>query len=57
MIPEIVNYEEGLRPKQKEVKKEEKSDALKEEIKKRDPMARSPLDALNYLIDLKKRVK
>ena len=41
----------------KEVKKEEKSDALKEEIKKRDPMARSPLDALNYLIDLKKRVK
>ena len=41
----------------KEVKKEEKSGALKEEIKKRDPMARSPLDALNYLIDLKKRVK
>lgn len=41
----------------KEVKKEDKGDELKEELKKLDPRAMSPLDALNYLIDLKKRVK
>lgn len=42
----------------KEVKKvEEKKDELKEELKKLDPMTLSPLDALNYLIDLKKRIK
>ena len=32
-------------------------DELKEELKKLDPMTLSPLDALNYLIDLKKRIK
>lgn len=42
----------------KEVKKvEEKKDEIKEMIKCLDPMTLSPLDALNYLIDLKKRVK
>lgn len=41
----------------KEVKKkEEKKDALREEISKLDPMTLSPLDALNYLINLKKKV-
>ncbi len=39
-----------------DIKKEEK-DELREEIKKLDPMALSPLDALNYLINLKKKVK
>lgn len=36
--------------------KQEK-DELREEIKKLDPMSLSPLDALNYLINLKKKVK
>lgn len=41
----------------KEIKREEvKSDPIKDEIKKLDPMTLSPLDALNYLIDLKKRI-
>ena len=35
----------------------EQKDEIKEEIKKLDPMALSPLDALNYLINLKKKVK
>jgi DNA mismatch repair protein MutS len=42
----------------REIKKEpEQKDELREEIKHLNPMALSPLDALNYLIDLKKRVK
>ena len=35
----------------------EKKDEIKEELKKLDPMTLSPLDALNYLIQLKKKVK
>ncbi len=35
----------------------QKKDELREELKRLDPMTLSPLDALNYLIDLKKRVK
>lgn len=35
----------------------EQKDEIREEIKKLDPMALSPLDALNYLINLKKKVK
>jgi DNA mismatch repair protein MutS len=34
-----------------------KKDDLREELKKLDPMTLSPLDALNYLINLKKRIK
>ena len=42
----------------KVIKKEEpKKDEIKDELKKLDPMTLSPLDALNYLIDLKKRIK
>ena len=40
----------------KEVRREEKKDELREELKRLDPMTLSPLDALNYLIDLKKRI-
>lgn len=40
----------------KEVRREEKKDELREELKHLDPMTLSPLDALNYLIDLKKRI-
>ena len=40
----------------KEVRSEEKKDELREELKRLDPMTLSPLDALNYLIDLKKRI-
>ena len=36
---------------------EEKKDEIKEELKVLDPMTLSPLDALNYLINLKKRIK
>ena len=36
--------------------REEKKDELREELKRLDPMTLSPLDALNYLIDLKKRI-
>ena len=32
-------------------------DALREELKKLDPMTLSPLEALNYLIELKKRIR
>ncbi len=39
------------------VAEEKPKDTLREEIKKLDPMTLSPLDALNYLIDLKKRCK
>ncbi len=35
----------------------QKKDELREELKRLDPMTLSPLDALNYLIDLKKRAK
>ena len=42
----------------KEIKREpEKKDPIKEELKALDPMRMSPLNALNYLIDLKKRIK
>ena len=40
----------------KEVRREDKKDELREELKRLDPMTLSPLDALNYLIDLKKRI-
>ena len=40
----------------KEVRREETKDELREELKRLDPMTLSPLDALNYLIDLKKRI-
>ena len=40
----------------KEVRREEKKDELREELKRLDPMTLSPLDALNYLIDLKKSI-
>ena len=40
----------------KEVRREEMKDELREELKRLDPMTLSPLDALNYLIDLKKRI-
>lgn len=36
---------------------QEKKDEIKEELKALDPMTLSPLDALNYLINLKKKVK
>lgn len=35
----------------------QKKDELRVELKRLDPMTLSPLDALNYLIDLKKRAK
>ncbi len=35
----------------------DKKDEIKEELKALDPMTLSPLDALNYLINLKKRIK
>lgn len=42
----------------KEIKPVEiKKDELREELKSIDPMALSPLQALNYLIELKKKVK
>ena len=42
----------------KEIKKEEvKVDPVMDELKRLDPMTLSPLDALNYLINLKKRIR
>lgn len=42
----------------KEIKKEEvKADPVMDELKRLDPMTLSPLDALNYLINLKKRIR
>lgn len=40
-----------------EVKREVTKDPIIDEIKRLDPMTLSPLEALNYLIDLKKRIK
>lgn len=39
------------------VKEDKKVDPIIEELKKLDPMTLSPLEALNYLIDIKKRIK
>ncbi len=41
----------------KEVKKQVADNPIEEELKHLDPMSLSPLEALNYLIDLKKRIK
>ena len=42
----------------KEIKKEEvKVDPVMDELKRLDPMTLSPLDALNDLINLKKRIR
>lgn len=42
----------------KEIKKvEQPKDEIREALKELDPMTLSPLDALNYLIDLKKKVR
>ena len=41
----------------KEIVKERKDDIIVEEIKELVPYNMSPLEALNYLIDLKKRIK
>lgn len=38
-------------------KKEEPDDLLTKEIKAIDPLAMSPLEALNFLFELKKKVK
>lgn len=61
MIPEIVNYEEGLRPKQKEVKKEEKLFDLLDSLNESQSIvycaspARARKLARNYLYHLKKK--
>ena len=41
----------------KEIIKERKDDIIAEEIKELDPYNMSPFESLNYLIDLKKRIK
>lgn len=38
------------------VKKEDKNEALIEELKKMDPLSMSPLEALNYLYELKRKM-
>ncbi len=57
----LVSLEQNSAIKENQVKnivaEEKPKDTLHEEIKKLDPMTLSPLDALNYLIDLKKRCK
>ncbi len=57
----LVSLEQNSAIKESQVKnvvaEEKPKDTLREEIKKLDPMTLSPLDALNYLIDLKKRCK
>ncbi len=57
----LVSLEQNSAIKESQVKnvvaEEKPKDMLQEEIKKLDPMTLSPLDALNYLIDLKKRCK
>ena len=37
-------------------KKEDKNEALIEELKKMDPLSMSPLEALNYLYELKRKM-
>ncbi len=57
----LVSLEQNSAIKESQMKnvvaEEKPKDTLREEIKKLDPMTLSPLDALNYLIDLKKRCK
>ncbi len=57
----LISLEQNSAIKESQVKnvvaEEKPKDTLREEIKKLDPMTLSPLDALNYLIDLKKRCK
>lgn len=57
----LVSLEQNSAIKESQMKnvvaEEKPKDMLHEEIKKLDPMTLSPLDALNYLIDLKKRCK
>ena len=42
---------------EEEVKKEEKTNEIEEKIKKINPLEMSPMEALNFLYELKKNMK